>query len=281
MPDVDFTVRSAAVAREFTESHACLPMSASSLPTRSPCTTPPASASSPVPRPTSYLPAQPPMCSACAAARYPMPSAERRPGVPAVGLQAGVRRASPSRGQASPSWPRLVPAPLRHERPKHPARALPRLMPGTGDQPAVAETAASDKGSTQAPLGRAVRGLRPTPAGVIVGDRHTRAGPSAPSTERGARGSSRVSGSLVAAKVGTRRFRKRDGVDARRRKPLRRDERRAEVRPACAGYCSASRRVIHHARRIVLRLPAGLPSAPAFQAAYTAARGLAPPPALA
>ena len=31
-------------------------------------------------------------------------------------------------------------------------------------------------------------------------------------------------------------------------------------------------RVIHHARRIVLRLPAGLVSAPAFQAAYTAAR---------
>jgi Transposase DDE domain group 1 len=40
-------------------------------------------------------------------------------------------------------------------------------------------------------------------------------------------------------------------------------------------------RVIHHARRLILRLPAGLPSAPAFQAAYTAARGLAPPPALA
>lgn len=37
-------------------------------------------------------------------------------------------------------------------------------------------------------------------------------------------------------------------------------------------------RVIHHARRIILRLPAGLPSAPAFQAAYTAARGLDPPP---
>jgi hypothetical protein len=37
-------------------------------------------------------------------------------------------------------------------------------------------------------------------------------------------------------------------------------------------------RVIHHARQIILRLPAGLPSAPAFQAAYTAARGLAPPP---
>jgi hypothetical protein len=36
-------------------------------------------------------------------------------------------------------------------------------------------------------------------------------------------------------------------------------------------------RVIHHARRIILRLPAGLPSAPAFQAAYNAARGLAPP----
>jgi Transposase DDE domain group 1 len=40
-------------------------------------------------------------------------------------------------------------------------------------------------------------------------------------------------------------------------------------------------RVIHHARRVILRLPAGLPSAPAFPAAYTAARGLAPPPALA
>ncbi len=37
-------------------------------------------------------------------------------------------------------------------------------------------------------------------------------------------------------------------------------------------------RVIHHARRIILRLPVGLVSAPAFQAAYTAARGLAPPP---
>ena len=36
-------------------------------------------------------------------------------------------------------------------------------------------------------------------------------------------------------------------------------------------------RVIHHARQIILRLPAGLPSAPAFQAAYSAARGLAPP----
>jgi hypothetical protein len=36
-------------------------------------------------------------------------------------------------------------------------------------------------------------------------------------------------------------------------------------------------RVIHHARQIILRLPAGLASAPAFKAAYHAARGLAPP----
>jgi hypothetical protein len=36
-------------------------------------------------------------------------------------------------------------------------------------------------------------------------------------------------------------------------------------------------RVIHHAGRIVLRLPAGLASAPAFQAAYAIARGLSPP----
>lgn len=40
-------------------------------------------------------------------------------------------------------------------------------------------------------------------------------------------------------------------------------------------------RVIHHARQLILRLPAWLPSAPAFQAAYAAARGLAPPTALA
>jgi hypothetical protein len=36
-------------------------------------------------------------------------------------------------------------------------------------------------------------------------------------------------------------------------------------------------RVIHHARQIILRLPAGLPSAPQFARAYAAARGLAPP----
>ncbi len=36
-------------------------------------------------------------------------------------------------------------------------------------------------------------------------------------------------------------------------------------------------RVIRHARQIILRLPAGLPSAPVFQAAYTTARGLRPP----
>jgi Transposase DDE domain group 1 len=36
-------------------------------------------------------------------------------------------------------------------------------------------------------------------------------------------------------------------------------------------------RVIHHARQIILRLPAGLPSAPTFARAYHAARGLAPP----
>src|SRR5215203_495135 len=75
VPDVDFTVRSAALAREFTTATTCLPISANSLQTRSPCTTPPALASNPVPRPTSYLPAQPSMCSAYAATRYRMPSA--------------------------------------------------------------------------------------------------------------------------------------------------------------------------------------------------------------
>ena len=36
-------------------------------------------------------------------------------------------------------------------------------------------------------------------------------------------------------------------------------------------------RVIHHARQIILRLPAELPSSEAFARAYHAARGLAPP----
>jgi hypothetical protein len=35
-------------------------------------------------------------------------------------------------------------------------------------------------------------------------------------------------------------------------------------------------RIIHHARRIILRLPAELPSAPAFQAANTAIPSPAP-----
>ena len=75
VPDVDFTVRSAALAREFTDSHHVPADIREPLQTRSPCTTPPALASNPVPRPTSYLPAQPSMCSAYAATRYPMQSA--------------------------------------------------------------------------------------------------------------------------------------------------------------------------------------------------------------
>jgi hypothetical protein len=52
-----------------------------------------------------------------------------------------------------------------------------------------------------------------------------------------------------------------------------------EAKPSgCAGCCSASpTRVIHHARQIILHLPAGLPSAPAFAHAYNAARGFARP----
>ena len=106
---------------------AWLPISASLLQTRSPCITPPALASNPVPRPTSSAGAAVDVFGLQQRDTRCSPP-ERHPGVPAVGLQAGVRRASPSRGQASPSWPRLVPAPLRHERPKHSARALPWLM---------------------------------------------------------------------------------------------------------------------------------------------------------
>ncbi len=74
--DVDFTVRSAAVAREFTDSHH-VPADIRELVANAIAMhhTPPALASNPVPRPTSYLPAQPSMCSAYAATRYPMQSA--------------------------------------------------------------------------------------------------------------------------------------------------------------------------------------------------------------
>ena len=75
VPDVDFTVRSAALAREFTDSHH-VPADSRELVANAIAMHPrPALASNPVPRPTSYLPAQPSMCSAYAATRYPMQSA--------------------------------------------------------------------------------------------------------------------------------------------------------------------------------------------------------------
>src|SRR3954470_5506335 len=73
VPDVDFTVRSAALAREFTDRHHVpgdireLVANAIALHYS------PALAWNPVPRLTSCLPARRSMCSACAAMRYPMP----------------------------------------------------------------------------------------------------------------------------------------------------------------------------------------------------------------
>ena len=65
VPDVDFTVRSAAVAREFTDGHDVpadqRELVANAIAMR---TTRPGLAWNPVPRPTSSLPAQPSMCSA-------------------------------------------------------------------------------------------------------------------------------------------------------------------------------------------------------------------------
>ena len=96
VPDVDFTVRSAALAREFTDSHH-VPADIRELVANAIAMHyTPALASNPVPRPTSYLPAQPSTCSAYAATRYPMQSARASFRIPAVGLQAGVRRASSS-----------------------------------------------------------------------------------------------------------------------------------------------------------------------------------------
>ena len=65
VPDVDFTVRSAALAREFTDSHD-VPADIRELVANADrhALHPLALASNPVPRPTSYLPAQPSMCSA-------------------------------------------------------------------------------------------------------------------------------------------------------------------------------------------------------------------------
>src|SRR5687768_855738 len=128
VPDVDFTVRSAAVMREFTDSHD-VPADSRELVANA--------IAMHYPRrwPRIRCRGLPPICRRSRRCVRPTQQRdtrcsprERHPGVPAVGLQAGVRRASPSRGQASPSWPRLVPAPLRHERPKHSARALPWLI---------------------------------------------------------------------------------------------------------------------------------------------------------
>jgi len=71
VPDVDFTVRSAAVAREFTDSHEVPADKRELVANAIAMHHTPASASNPVPRPTSSLPAHPSMCSACAAMRYP------------------------------------------------------------------------------------------------------------------------------------------------------------------------------------------------------------------
>ena len=92
VPDVDFTVRSAALAREFTDRHD-VPADIRELVANAIAMHhTPGVRLDPVPRLTSYLPAQPSMCSAYAATRYPMQSARASSRIPAVGLQAGVRR---------------------------------------------------------------------------------------------------------------------------------------------------------------------------------------------
>src|SRR3954471_4009245 len=75
VPDVDFTVRSAALAREFTDGHH-LPGDIRELVANAIAMHyTPGVGLEPMPRPTSCLPAQLSMCSASAATRYPMPSA--------------------------------------------------------------------------------------------------------------------------------------------------------------------------------------------------------------
>src|SRR3954449_10511807 len=126
VPDVYFTVRSAALAREFTDSHH-VPADIRELVCqrdRHPLHR--------RRRPRIRCRGLPFICRRSRRCVRPPQRRDtgcsppkRHPGVPAAALQAGVRRASPSRGQASPSRPRLVPAPLCHQRPEHSARAVP------------------------------------------------------------------------------------------------------------------------------------------------------------
>ena len=129
VPDVDFTVRSAAVAREFTDSHDvpadCRELVANAIAMHY---TPGVGLESGA---EAYLLSAGASVDVFGLRSNEIPDAVRRSVVqefPRLGLQAGVRRAAASRGQAGPSRPRVVPAPLRPDRPEHPARAVPRLM---------------------------------------------------------------------------------------------------------------------------------------------------------
>src|SRR4051794_13494617 len=105
VPDVDFTIRSAALARRVHRQppHACRYPRAHRRRDRQ--------ALHPRRRPRIRCRGLPPLCRrirrCVRPAKQPDPRCsppERHPRVPADGLQAGVRRASASRGQASPSW---------------------------------------------------------------------------------------------------------------------------------------------------------------------------------
>ena len=75
VPDVDFTVRSAALAREFSDRHDVPADTREPVANAIAMRYTPGVGLNPVPRPTSCRPAQPSMCSASAATRYPMQSA--------------------------------------------------------------------------------------------------------------------------------------------------------------------------------------------------------------
>jgi len=107
VPDVDFTVRSAALAREFTDGHH-LPGDIRELVANAIAMHyTPGVGLEPMPRPTSCLPAQLSMCSASAATRYPMPSAGASSRVPEVGFKrefAGLLRAEVKQVPHGRAW---------------------------------------------------------------------------------------------------------------------------------------------------------------------------------
>ena len=125
VPHVDFTVRSAALAREFAGRHG-VPADSREVVTNAIAMhhSPGVGRES---GPEAYLMSAGAAVDVFGSRSNEIPDAVRRSvvgAVPAAGLQARVRRAVAGGGQAGPSRPGVVPAPFRRHRPEHPDGAV-------------------------------------------------------------------------------------------------------------------------------------------------------------